>query len=114
MSPTVIETFCEAFGASVTVVVPRVATTAAGPPRLRSKVSVSWPVFLTVIWNVLPGPAVDGLRLTLTPFLAIVSVPVAEPWTAGSVVDVAVALKVGLPDPVPGAGVRRRLTWRTL
>src|SRR5262249_20615950 len=114
MAPTLMGTICDAPGARLTALVPRLATTAAGPPRLRSKVSCAWPVFRTVIWKVLPGPALGGVRATLTPLPTIVRVPVARLCTAGLVVDTALTVKPGLPGRVPGEGVRWSLTWRKL
>ena len=54
-APVVIGTTCDAPGASVTLVAPRLATSAAGPARARLKVSVVVPVLVTVAWKLLPG-----------------------------------------------------------
>ena len=51
----VIGTTCDAPAASVTDVVLRLATSAAGPARLRLKVSVAAPVLVTVKSKVVPG-----------------------------------------------------------
>src|SRR5262249_61434801 len=75
--PTVMGTTCDVLGARVTEAVPSVAAIAAAPPTLRSKVSCTCPVFFTVIWNVPPGAVLGGVSPTVTPFRAIVRVPVA-------------------------------------
>ena len=62
-------------GASVTdVVCARVATSAAGPPSVRLKVSVTLPVLVTVIWKLLPGAPVDVFSDTATPLATTTTV----------------------------------------
>ena len=56
--------------ASVTLaVMPRLATSAAGPPSDRSKVSVPVPVLVMVAWKVVPGAPALAFKETLTPLI---------------------------------------------
>src|SRR5579863_7392221 len=110
----VIDTSCETPGASVTLLVPRVAARAAGAARARSKVSIVWPVLVTFSWKVLPGAPEDGARVTATPAASTSRVPLAVDVAAGLVVDVAVTLNGSLPAAVPTCGVRVSVTSRKL
>lgn len=77
----VIETTWWAPAARVTDGMLRLATTAAGPARVRLKVSVAAPVLVTVRPNVVPGAPVVALSDTLTPPPRTVSIPLATAVT---------------------------------
>src|SRR5262249_6434936 len=109
-----IGTTCEAPGASVTRSVASCATSAAGPPRARVKVSVAVPVLVTVSAKALPGAPGRGLGATGPPAAETVRAPAAEPLTASSAVAVATTWNGREPGLVPAAGVRVKMTSRKL
>ena len=64
MADVVIVMFWDAPGASVTLFCDKVATSPTGPAGARSYVSVTDPVFVTVIVNVSPGEPLGGDSIT--------------------------------------------------
>src|SRR5438876_307477 len=78
---------------SATWLVARLLTSAAGPANAKLKVSATWPMLVTVIWNMLPGATDGGFRATLTPCDTTARVPGADAVTDVFVVEAAVTWK---------------------